>query len=465
MTDLSPATWTQLVHQALKHWRNGHEATGLTSLAIFGTYHRVDGQTVTRQLLNDAVEQLEKSDRSQAELLRLRFLKNKTPSEMARQWGCSEAAIYRHQKEAIAQLAAILAAQETQLRYQRQAQFASRLETPTYEQLFGVETALATLRTWLGNKDGPFLLSIEGLGGVGKTSLADALTRQAIAASHFDEFAWVSVRDRLLLAGEIQPIPLAGQKTETVVETLARQLLPPEAIPPAFAVERVQPALEAHFKTHPTLVVIDNLETLTDLPVLLPLLQRWAGPSKFVLTSRNQLPRLLGILPFPVPELAEPAAHALLRHCAERSALNPATLDEAALGAIYATAGGNPLALKLVAGQLHNHGVAEVLAALRQAHGRSTEQLYTFIYGRAWQELETPAQQALLALLQAPSTGFTAEEWGIVSELPPGALYEAIDQLVKGSLVNRLSNEGASPARYSLHGLTRTFLLEQATQW
>jgi hypothetical protein len=39
-----------------------------------------------------------------------------------------------------------------------------------------------------------FILSIDGIGGLGKTALADFLTRQTIKTTRFDEIAWVTAK-------------------------------------------------------------------------------------------------------------------------------------------------------------------------------------------------------------------------------------------------------------------------------
>jgi len=39
-----------------------------------------------------------------------------------------------------------------------------------------------------------WVIAIEGLGGIGKTALADAVVRQLIETQSYDEIAWVSAQ-------------------------------------------------------------------------------------------------------------------------------------------------------------------------------------------------------------------------------------------------------------------------------
>ncbi len=73
----------------------------------------------------------------------------------------------------------------------------------------------------------PYLLAIEGGGGIGKTSLADAVLRAAIRQRPNGEVAWVSARQqRLDFAGRIHSLQQPALTVDGLLEALAVQLLP-----------------------------------------------------------------------------------------------------------------------------------------------------------------------------------------------------------------------------------------------
>lgn len=137
----------------------------------------------------------------------------------------------------------------------------------------------------------------------------------------------------------------------------------------------------------PHLIVIDNLETIADVEGLLPTLQTLAAPTKFVLTSRKSLYSEPNIYHFTVPELSTANALRLIQQEAAWSNLPVlATSLEAELLPIVQTVGGNP-ALRLVIGQMHVHALETDLKELRERRG-TTENLYSFIYRHAWDNLD-----------------------------------------------------------------------------
>ena len=130
---------------------------------------------------------------------------------------------------------------------------------------------------------------------------------------------------------------------------------------------------------------------------------------------------------------------------------------------IYATVGGNPLALRLIVGQTRIHTLGLILADLKAARGQAVAELYTYIYRYAWNHLDDLSRRALIAMPFATPQGATLEHLVGVSQLPAADLRAALQQLVALNLVNRAG--ALNESRYTIHSLTRTFLLEQVVQW
>ena len=130
---------------------------------------------------------------------------------------------------------------------------------------------------------------------------------------------------------------------------------------------------------------------------------------------------------------------------------------------IYTTVGGNPLALRLVLGQTHTDSLELILADLAQARGAKVEQLYAYIYRRAWERLDEAARYVWLTLPLLATPQATAAAVVEISSQPLSVVRTALDQLVRLNLVN--CHGGINSRFYSLHNLTRTFLQEQVGQW
>ena len=104
-----------------------------------------------------------------------------------------------------------------------------------------------------------------------------------------------------------------------------------------------------------------------------------------------------------------------------------------------------------------------VIDDLRLARGAPVENLYTFIYRRAWDHLDEPGRQVLLAMALVNMRGDTLDFVAASSGLAPGAVHDALDQLIRLNLVQ--SSGDLHKRRYLIHSLTRTFLLEQVARW
>jgi hypothetical protein len=302
---------------------------------------------------------------------------------------------------------------------------------------------------------------LEGLGGVGKTALADALVRRLVSQAAFDDFGWVTARR---MAFSDQAALLRARPTMTdLMEALLAQLA--EDAPPTRIRSLQQTLSLLRDRLHrPHLIVIDNLDAVQDIENLLPTLRRLAGPSKFVLISRESPLFEPGVRHFVVHELSEQDALHLVRLEARLRGLPELeSASDQALRPIYQTVGGNPLALRLVIGQVFANSLEGVLVDLASAQGKKASDLFTYVYRQAWDRLDQVSRTVFAGMLTFVESGCTAQELASSIDVALSDAHDGLETLVALNLVDCCG--GLHDKRFTIHNLTRQFLEHQVARW
>lgn len=463
--EISPQKLQEDLHQALKTWHKP-KTTGspLDYLQIYQHIRLTTGSTARQaanQLLLQALEILALEHPAEADLLRKRFVEELVIHVVAIQLNVSEATVYRKQQEALNQLTLTVLAMEQHTQSEHQANLEKRRRLPPEVTLFGLGESLQVLLDKLVTGGPPWLLSIEGPGGIGKTALANTLTRRPELLIHFSEIAWVSAKQQEFLPGSgLGSTGRPALTPDTLVDILLEQLAP--SVPLNQPPPEKKLTLENLLKQTPCLVVIDNLETLVDYQTILPDLQNWANPGKFILTSRYSLQNQPGVFCASLTELSQTDTFDFIRFEANTRGLKLlAEASETDLNRIYGVVGGNPLALKLVIGQLSVLPLSHVLDNLKEARGQTIDELYTYIYWQAWHLLDYAGQQTLLVMPIAQ--GGPIAQLLALTQLDMGNLSRALQQLAALSLIQAVGS--LEDRRYTIHRLTETFLLHEVIKW
>lgn len=329
------------------------------------------------------------------------------------------------------------------------------LPLPEFTALVGVEQQLELLARLFADPDGPRLVSLEGLGGIGKSALARAFIGRPDTAGRWSKIAWVSARQAALTDdGRLSPAADAATTLDDITARLCSQLgIPSLAAGP---LEQRIDGLKTVLGSEKHLIVVDNLETVEDYLSLVPTLGRLAGSSRFLITIRQTLRDFAYVYTIPVKELNRQnafdviAAENARRGRGSRPAISPENFEE-----LYQVVGGHPLALKLVAAQLYLRPLSEILAAFRQAKV-GIDQLYHYLYWQAWRAMSDPARRALLSFLPSDPEGEDLAFLQLMSGEDEETFYAAIRELDSFSLLE--VNGDIERLLYRLHSLTITFL-------
>ncbi|NJN53323.1 MAG: hypothetical protein HC804_00365 [Anaerolineae bacterium] len=339
------------VHTALKHWHTVDEKSESVLAYLLLVQDRVPElgpqtpaamRLATNRVLLAGLEQLEKQQPQAAHILKKRFHDQETMQSVSWQLDLSVDQVKHKQREALWLLAKILYALEMEVREAYITRQEGQLEARSYTQLFGVDALSERVYTLLTTTAAPWVITLVGIGGIGKTSLANHAVRQAIRQLVYEEVLWLKIANQPKKAS-----PLIGpeQTFQHLISQLSQKLLP--ALPRETAVKERLRQLQQLFKSQAYLIVVDNLELEADTAYLLAELVTLAQPSRFLLTARTRPVDHAGSLSINLPELSQADSVALIRqYAAEIGFVQAAAAEEEELLPIYQVVGRKSVCLK-----------------------------------------------------------------------------------------------------------------------
>jgi len=193
----------------------------------------------------------------------------------------------------------------------RQTNAERYLPLPDTTRLIEVGDTLTRLSEMFTDLAGARLVSLEGIGGIGKTALARAFVALPEVIVNWPVILWVSARQASLAEdGSLLTVVDPATTLEDISIRMAEQLgLTSLSGKPL--VERLE-GLHSSLANKKTLVVVDNLETIEEHQVLVPALAKLAGLSRFLITTHQRLRGFPFVHTIPLNELSSDEAYNLM---------------------------------------------------------------------------------------------------------------------------------------------------------
>ena len=327
------------------------------------------------------------------------------------------------------------------------------LPRPDYSTFFGRENErndilehLAHPRAWI--------TIIDGIGGVGKTALALNCAEHIRDASRseqtdFEHVIWASAKTERLMPSGISAV----QPTFSDLHSLIRTIINVAGFRDYETEDEITLVKEI-LAISKTLLVLDNLETVTD-PDLYNFLQEVPAPSKVLATTRTRIEsshRNLRLTALP----RQDALDMIRQLASELDSFELSQEGDDALAGLFERVGGIPLAIRLAVGRIAT-GLPLTSYLDKLDSGEAQQDLLEFCFSESWNNLDNDSKLTLLATAMFPDPP-SELELRRVTGIPEMRLNEAIATLIKRAFLNSSYDQEGETHRYSLLPLTADFV-------
>jgi LuxR family glucitol operon transcriptional activator len=297
-------------------------------------------------------------------------------------------------------------------------------------------------------------ISVEGIGGAGKTSLVleaayrclqeSCGTKTTSSAVTFNAIIFTSAKQQHLIGNHILQRHRRERTLNDIVRAILRTLESPSIIPADF--DSQLESIYHRLQELPTLLIVDNLETLEDQEAVLSFLYELPSTVKVVITTRVRgafgVPIYLECLP-----LDEGVR--LIQHQAQEQSIQ---LKTEQFQVIYQKTSGLPLGIVYAIGQLSVYGICDDIVTTRLTQANSD--LAQYCFEDSIQRLKGQPAHRLLMVLALFAKSASPEAIAQISLLEAEP-FNALAQLYRLRLVMQREE------RYDMHPLTREYAIAE----
>jgi tetratricopeptide (TPR) repeat protein len=245
------------------------------------------------------------------------------------------------------------------------------LPAPSCTSFIGREEEITRLLELLSPRHSAHLVSVDGIGGVGKTTLVVEAAYRCLHASYnneafmgvptFDAIIFTSAKQNYLTPFGLLPSLAPRRTLDDIFRQIARMLDELDITGASF--EEQLDLIKDALSRQRILLIVDNLETVENQQDVLAFLYELPPTVKAVITTREQIV----FVPVRLTSMPEEDGLCLIQHEAQEKGVSLRHKDSQAL---YKVTGGVPVAISYAVGQLANgYPIKEVLQGVSQSTG------------------------------------------------------------------------------------------------
>jgi len=329
------------------------------------------------------------------------------------------------------------------------------LPAPAYIELIGRENEVTHLLEFLSPQYAAYLITVDGIGGVGKTALTLEVAYRCLRASTgespnprvptFDAIIFVSAKQNDLTPGGILPSYAAHRTLRDMFREIAHTL---NYYDITYTTPQDQPfRVREALGRQKTLLIVDNVETMEDKQEIMSFLFGLPLAVKTVVTTRERAM----FSPIRLEQLGKEEALNLID---KQAHAHGADISREQAIALYQRIGGIPAALVYAVGQItYGHSMEMVLNGITQASG----DVARFCFEGSVRPLSRqPAYSLLMAMAMFPKyplRAAVAHSAGLTGD--PLSTDDGLAQLQRLSLISQ------QKGRYRMLPLTREYALAE----
>ncbi len=279
-----------------------------------------------------------------------------------------------------------------------------------------------------------YIIVLEGIGGIGKTSLALESVHESLKKKLFDKVIWVSCAENTELNNILK----------VTAKSLNYDIKKPDY-------KNLTKDIYILLQKQRTLMVLDNFESVEDEQVY-KFIQKVPEPTKVLVTTRKQFTNHVFIIP--IKGLQQDESFDLITTRAKQLGISELTSKsiDTFVDRLHKLTGGVPLAIEWAIGQIKRGRPNDsVIRDLVEARG----EIYEEIFHQSWNMLSNDAKKMIKALVIF-ITPVNRRILQVICDIDETVFEKAIVELVELFLVER-SNEINDPS-YSLHSLIKHFV-------